>query len=285
MRVLIAGGGPRIGTPLAEALAADDHQIYILNNSPQHRLARSHPAIESMSWDGRSAAPWVDLIDDNTAIFNLNEALIHPVNDRHNHADSYLHSSRVIADAIDRTATKPAALFHVVSISYYGDCEDDMVVEQTPCGDDSAARTCHTLEGALYGLPTRTCLLRMGTIFERREDVLAQAAPIPGLPHWLSWIHQQDMIRALRFLLDDGVAEGPFNIVAPQPITRQRLLTIVADTLDMGGPLENQPAFTDTLPPSQRVIPQRLMSLGFRFRFPEAEDALRYLLLCHAPAR
>lgn len=290
MRVLIIGGGRRIGMPLAAALAGEDHEIYILNRDPQSRVARSQqaPGIEAMIWDGRTADSWAGLIDEDTTILNLNEDI---VLQGHRHlagADDHLRASQAIVEAIMRAPHKPATLIHANSIAYYGDCEDDMVVEQTPPGASPQARACHTLEQSLNHLPVRACLLRIGLVLDPGTPILAHLAEQSAVgavrdgQAWVSWVHQQDVLRAIRFLINDGVADGPFNVVAPQPVTRQRLLDIVTNTLGHGVlPADGfAPGNAAPLYECQRVIPQRLQSLGFRFRFPEAEDALRHLLLC-----
>jgi uncharacterized protein (TIGR01777 family) len=110
--------------------------------------------------------------------------------------------------------------------------------------------------------------------------------PVGSGKQWVPWIHIRDHIRATCFLLEHPSAAGPFNIIAPAPVTNKRFSQALGRVL-------RRPAFlpipaiiprlafgdmADLLLKGQRAIPQKLQELGFSFQFPEIEAALRNLL-------
>lgn len=103
---------------------------------------------------------------------------------------------------------------------------------------------------------------------------------------YLPWIHWQDEVAALRFLIDHPTATGPFNLTAPEPASSRDFARTLGQVL--GRPsFVPAPAFALRLAlgekaalvlEGQRVMPQQLLELGFRFRFPELRAALEDLL-------
>ena len=103
---------------------------------------------------------------------------------------------------------------------------------------------------------------------------------------WTSWIHIQDEVRALRFLIEAEEARGAFNLTAPNPVTNRELARLIGET--MGRPsFIPVPGFAlrlafgevaDVVLKGQRAVPDRLLDLGFQFGYPEAGLALKNLL-------
>ena len=110
--------------------------------------------------------------------------------------------------------------------------------------------------------------------------------PLGSGRQWLSWIHLEDEIRAIRFLLEHETASGPFNLAAPRPVTWRGFARALGRALHRPSFLP-APAFAlrlalgemaEALLTGRRVVPRRLSELGFGFRFPEVEAALKDLL-------
>jgi uncharacterized protein (TIGR01777 family) len=110
--------------------------------------------------------------------------------------------------------------------------------------------------------------------------------PLGSGRQWFPWLHMNDEIAAIRFLLDHEQATGPFNLTSPNPLTNAQFSKVLGRVL-------NRPAFwpipaislqllfgelSSTLLEGQRVIPKRLQEMGFTFQYPQAEAALRDLL-------
>jgi uncharacterized protein (TIGR01777 family) len=103
---------------------------------------------------------------------------------------------------------------------------------------------------------------------------------------WYSWIHLQDEVRALRFLIETEEAQGSFNLTAPEPVTNGELAKLIGKT--MGRPaFIPVPGFAmrmafgevaEVVLNGQRAVPQRLLDLGFEFQFPAVKAGLKDLL-------
>jgi uncharacterized protein (TIGR01777 family) len=103
---------------------------------------------------------------------------------------------------------------------------------------------------------------------------------------WFPWIHMEDEVRAIRLLIENRKAEGPFNLAAPEPVTNAEFSRQMG--CELGRPvLIPIPAFAlrmvlgemaGELLEGQRALPQRLMEMGFTFRFPGIDAALQDLL-------
>jgi uncharacterized protein (TIGR01777 family) len=104
---------------------------------------------------------------------------------------------------------------------------------------------------------------------------------------WYSWIHIRDHARAVRFLIETETAFGAYNLTAPQPVRNLEMAKII-------GKIMHRPAFipvpafamrlafgdvADVVLKGQRVFPQRLLELGFKYKFPEIQIALQDLLV------
>ena len=119
---------------------------------------------------------------------------------------------------------------------------------------------------------------------------LMAGAPIGSGRQWLSWIHMADELGAIRFLVEREDAHGPFNLTAPKPVTNRELGDVLGRVLRRPNPLQAlglgvpKPVFrvmfgemADALLDSQRVLPSRLLQLGYPFRYPDIDSALRDL--------
>jgi uncharacterized protein (TIGR01777 family) len=106
----------------------------------------------------------------------------------------------------------------------------------------------------------------------------------------LSWIHPDDEVGAIRFLIENASASGPFNLCAPHPLTNAEFSRVLGKV--MGRPsLIPTPAFAlntvfgevaALVLTGQRVIPKKLLEAGYTFKYPDAEAALRDLYQVHA---
>jgi uncharacterized protein (TIGR01777 family) len=141
----------------------------------------------------------------------------------------------------------------------------------------------------------RRAIIRSGVVLSTEDGALPRillpfklfaGGPFGSGRQWMSWIHIADEVRAIRFVIENDAASGPFNLTAPNPVTN-------ADFGRAIGRVMRRPYFmpvpgfamraafgevATTVLDGQRVVPRRLQELGFEFRFSEAEAALRDLL-------
>lgn len=272
MRVLIIGGTGVLSARLYRLLYKDHHEVYLFSRDPRAPVvAGAH----LLFWDGCSGDGWGHLIDSDTVIINLADE--HPVSwlwtpqQAEQVLERRLCAAQGIAEAVYHAPQQPRLLLQESTIDYYGDCGDDLVIEDSPPGDGWRARLAAELEQATMDIPVRQVWLRMGLVLDKKS--------LPGVltsdAQWISWVHADDVARAVRFLLPRDDAYGPVNVSSPRPITAGCFRKLLADLQ----PKRKPGPLRDSVLESQRALPHRLTSMGFNFAFADAEDALRMLFL------
>ncbi len=298
MRVLITGGTGLIGGLLCRVLVADGHEVIVLSRSPQIKKNSVPHGVQLCEWDGRSADGWGHLIQHDTAIINLAGENTAALRWTGSHQQSILESriaaGQAVVQAIENAPEKPRVLLQASSVAYYGDCENDIVIEDSPAGEGWRAEVCQQWEQVTTRLDVRQCILRFGLVLDTKGGALPLMLSgsrfyrkQPGSSvQWIAWVHNQDVALALRFLLKHETASGAFNIVAPNPQTNTVFMQALNETIK-ATPLIPLPEadlrltsdeMTTTTLDSQRVIPYKLNQLGYKFRFPTVEDALHHLM-------
>ncbi|HZF08445.1 MAG TPA: TIGR01777 family oxidoreductase [Thermoanaerobaculia bacterium] len=305
MRVVITGGSGLIGAALAHDLGAAGHDVVVLSRDPGK--LRSLPAnVRAARWDGESAAGWADLAaGPDTAIVHLAGESIAggrwTAERKRRISDSRLRSSAAVVQAIEQAASQPRVLLQGSAVGYYGPCGDEEVPEEHPPGDDFLARLCVEWEAstaatpAIDALGVRRAILRTGVVLARDGGALPKMAlpfrmriggPLGSGRQWLPWIHLADEVGAIRFLLEDDAARGPFNLTAPTPARNRDLGAALGKVLHRPSLLPT-PGFAlhlalgemaGMLLNGQRAVPKALLARGYRFRFPELGPALSDLL-------
>lgn len=300
MRVLITGGSGFVGQRLCQRLEEGGHRLQVVSRDPQAARSRL-PAGTDIR---RSVLDFVDAKPE--AIVNLAGESIAA------RRWSDQQKQRLIDSRVDITrdlvmlceqlraanGQAPRVMVSGSAMGYYGDQGERVVSEETPPHDEFAHRLCKrwedvAKEAAEHG--TRVALLRTGLVLAAGGGTLAKMLPPFKLGlggrfgsggQFMPWIHREDLVRAVEFLLERDDLEGPFNGSAPQPVTNAEFTRTLARQL-------GRPAFFPVpavvlqlaLGEMSRLLltgadmrPQRLLDAGFEFRFPTLEAALADIL-------
>jgi uncharacterized protein (TIGR01777 family) len=305
MRVIITGGTGLIGRALADHLAEGGYEVIVLSRRPA-RVTDLPAGVRAVGWDARTAAGWGPLADGAVAIVNLagenlagrgflpsrwtdeRKRLIH---------DSRLQAGQAVVHAVEAAAKKPGVVIQSSGIGYYGDPGDKQLTEDDPVGDGFLPRLAVEWEGstaAVEAMDVRRAVVRSAMVLSVAGGSLPRlllpfrffvGGPMGSGRQWVSWIHLLDEVRAIRFLIENKAARGPFNLTAPNPLTNAQFSRVLGRVLRRPA-LLRLPAFvlrtlfgevSSVLLSGQRALPRRLQELGFTFMFPEAEGALRKL--------
>lgn len=203
-----------------------------------------------------------------------------------------------IAEAIRHANTQPI-LISGSAIGYYGNQGSEQLDETNHCHapEDFAHGVCQQWEELAKSVSqqARVCVIRTGVVLSPNHGALKRllptfrlglGGPIASGKQYMSWIHIEDMIRLLLFLLNTSTAYGTFNATAPNPVTNAEFSQTLASTLHRPQ-LVHTPEFAlkmllgemaNLLTQGQRVYPKRLISAGFQFHYPQLESALERLL-------
>ena len=308
-RVVIAGGTGLLGRALARRLAASGREVVLLSRSAATGASATAlpPGCRLATWDGRSADGWFEFASGAQAIVNLaGESIAGGRWSRSRKAriaGSRQQATAAVLAAIARAKQPPRVLVQASAIGYYGDRGAEVLSEGAPPGEGFLTETAREWEAASLDAErfgVRRVVARTGVVLAREGGAfpkmalpfrLGAGATLGSGRQWMSWIHLADESAALELLIDHPEARGAMNLTAPEPVTQAVFARALAAALHR--PLfARAPAFAlrallgemaDLVLASQRVVPQRLLELGFRFRYPTLEAALGEL--CGAPER
>lgn len=301
MRVIITGGSGLIGRPLCAALLKEGHDVVVLSRNPS-RVKAMPAGVQLLAWNGKTANGWGDTVNGAGAVINLaGEGLADGrwTDERKARIlNSRINAGKAVLQAIEQAPNKPAVLIQSSAVGYYGPRQDEIITEASGPGSDFLARLCFDWEASTAPaekLGLRRPVIRTGIVLSKEGGAfpklvlpfrLFAGGPIGSGKQWYPWIHIEDEVRAILFLLSHESATGPFNLTAPNPLTNRALAKTIGKV--MGRPaLLPAPGFamkalfgemSTVLLDGQRAIPQRLLEFGFTFNYPTAEEALRNLL-------
>ena len=304
MKIVIPGGSGHIGTALARFLHQAGHDVVVLSRRPVSSAWRS------VEWDGESLGPWVSEIEGADAVINLAGQSVNcrytPEN-RRVIMDSRLKSTRVIGDAISRAWKPPSVWLQSSTATIYAhrfDAPNDETSGIIGGSEPDAPETwqfsidvCTNWERVFNEAATpltRKVLLRTAIVMRPSGDGafdqllrlvrFGLGGTIGSGKQFVSWIHEQDFVRAILWLIEHNELEGPVNIAAPNPLTNAEFMRDLraAWGIPFGLPASEVMleigAFvlrseSELALKSRRVVPTKLLKSGFSFDFPTWAEA------------
>jgi uncharacterized protein (TIGR01777 family) len=306
MRIIITGGSGLIGRALTDSYMKDGHEVIILSRNPD-RVTNLPAGARAAQWDAKSPHGWGDLLEGAGAIINLAGENIGGEGffpDRWTEErkrrilDSRLNAGKAVTQAIQAAQKKPDVLIQASAVGYYGASDDQLITEQNPPGSDWQAGVCQQWEDStaqVEALGVRRVVTRGAIALTTEGGALTRlmfpfkffvGGPLGSGKQYISWLHMADQIAATRFLINNSEASGAYNLSSPNPVTNKEF----AQTL---GKVMGRPSFipvpefafrtafgevSTVVVDGQRVIPERLQDLGYQFKFPELEPAIRNIL-------
>ena len=297
MRVIITGGTGLIGQALSRKLIDAGHEVFSLTRD--RSTAEAPPGVKLLEWDAKTGTGWQRHINNNTAIVNLAGANLSgglwTESRKKMLRDSRLNSGKAVVDAVKNASAPPRILVQASAVGHYGDRGDEILTADSEPGSDYLANLTQEWEAstaAVESLGVSRVIVRMGVVLSTQGG----AFPIMSIPfklfvggklgngkQYVSWIHIQDAVDAIYFLLRIEELAGVFTVTSPNPIQNKEFATGMGKAL--GRPaLIPVPAFAvralvgemgDTVLKGQRVIPKRLREAGFEFKFPDFVEAVR----------
>ena len=299
-RVLVTGGTGLIGSELTAELAAAGYEVVVLTRSPES-VEELPAGARAVGWDAETADGWGAEAEGALAVVNLaGEGIASgPWTEEKKRSirRSRLDATAAVVEAFERASAPPAVLLQGSAVGYYGDRGDERLTEEASAGGGFLADVTVAWETAsepVEATGARRCLLRTGVVLSTEGGALPRMAlpfklfvggPVGDGSQWVPWIHHRDEVRAIRFLLETEAASGPFNLTAPEPATNAELSRALADALHRPSFLR-APRFAlqtvlgemaQMVLTSQRVLPERLLELGFSFEHPQVDGALESL--------
>jgi uncharacterized protein len=293
---LLTGGTGLIGRALCQHLI-DDNQITVLSRQPEN--------VAKLCGDKVKAVTSLATIDENIhfdAVINLAGA---PIADKHwtKKRKVILEHSRIdmtskLVSWIKQRDLKPACLISGSAVGWYGDGGEQYLTEESGFHDEYTHQLCDAWEKQAQQaqeMGVKVCIVRTGLVLSAEGGFLQKmllpfkmclGGHLGKGQQYMSWIHINDMVNLLKFLVDNPDAKGIINACSPSPVSNKTFSQTLAKQL-------NRPAFlpvpawflkivlaemSQLLLSGQRVIPKKVQALGFKFDYTELNIALADVL-------
>ena len=294
MKIFITGGSGFVGTHLAHDFVNRGHRVIAAGTSSDHK----NPPNENfryISADTTLKGPWQDALEDVDAIINLAGRNIFKLwSDGYKNQiyNSRILTTRNLVEAIPHK--KGIILCSTSGAGYYGNRADEMLKEDDSPGNDFLAKVSIDWEKEAFlaeNKGVRVAAMRFGVVLDKNGGALTKMIPafkfFAGGPlgsgrQWFPWIHMDDLISAINFILENNGIKGPVNFCAPNPIRNRDFGRALGKVLKRPSFMK-VPSFMirlvvgemgTLLTNSQRVIPHKLLGHGFKFQYPDIDSAL-----------
>ena len=303
-RIILAGGSGYLGRVLARVFVAKGREVVVLTRGE----AALKDGVRFVHWDAKTIGAWAQELEGAEAVVNLTGRSVncrYTTENRKLILESRVFSTRVIGEAIGHCQVPPKVWLNASTATIYRHSFDKIMDENgeiagTPdAKDEFSVEVAQAWEKAFNEAvtpQTRKVALRMamvfgpeqGTVFRvlRKLVKLGLGGTLAGGKQYVSWIHRDDYVRAIEWLVEHENFSGAANMTAPGPVTNREMMAILRR--ECGAPfglpatrwmLEIGAFFmrteTELMLKSRRVVPGRLLQEGFVFRFPEFGGAVR----------
>jgi uncharacterized protein (TIGR01777 family) len=299
LAIAVTGATGRLGSRLVEQLTARGDEVTVLTRSPAKARERLGE-IRATAWDpGAGPAPAEALTGRDAVVHLAGEDIAQRWSDAalRRIRDSREQGTRNLVAGLRDADPRPRALISASAVGYYGN-RPDPVDEDAGPGSDVLADLCAAWEReaqAADALGLRVVRVRTGVVLDRHGGALNKmlppfrlgvGGPVAGGRQYLPWIHLDDVVGIYRQAIDDETWSGPVNATAPEPVTNAEFSKALGRALRRPA-LVPVPAFAMRLlyggmsklvVEGQNARPRRTLELGYAYRHPALDEALRSTL-------
>lgn len=297
--ILIFGGSGFIGSRLATELK-DDYQLVIFSRNPdkaKHKLA----GIEYQAYNPQNPEPLVPWFEKALGVINLAGKNIGEKSWSKQFMDEILQSrlemGNLIKEAFNKAIKKPSFFIQSSATHFYGIEPTDEKITEEWVGKNDCFLTDVSLKSeenvSSLAKQTRLVFIRTGIVLDKNKGALSKMAipakffvggPLGNGEQWVPWIHIQDEIRAIRFVIENDKLKGGVNLTAPHPVKQKDFAKAIGKQFRRPAFLP-APAFMlrlilgktradNLLLSGLRVVPSKLIKAGFSFKFETLQKAL-----------
>lgn len=301
MKVLVTGASGRIGKALCDELLKRGDEVVGLTRDPEEARA-VQSQVTWHAWEPTLERPDAAAFEGVDGVVNLvGEKIDQRWTDaaKRKIMDSRRVATHNLAGAIEGLARKPKVMVSQSAVGYYGKRGDEELDESSAPGEGFDSSVCVEWEKAareVEAAAVRLVIVRTGQVMETGGGILGElllpfklglGGPLAGGHQWLPWIHLSDELGILQWALDTESVSGVVNGTAPNPVTnagwskalgralhRPAVLPIPGFAVEVKFGRE----FGKVAQGGQKVLPRRTEDLGYAFKYPEIDGALRNLI-------
>lgn len=297
--VLISGGSGMIGQSLTRELLSKGYNVGWLS-----RKQIENDSVKSFVWDVRNAKLDQDSIEWSDAIIHLAGAGVADSrwtpSRKEEILNSRVDSTKLLYESISRAEKKPSVFISASAIGYYGaDTQDLEIDEDTEAGTDFLADVVVRWEeevDLIGSLGLRVVKNRIGIVLSTKGGALSPmmkttrlgiASPLGSGKQYMSWIHITDLVNLFLIEMEEESFTGPYNSVAPNPVTNKMFTKTLAAAMNRPAFFPNVPSFVLKIVFGEmsiivlggnKVKSKRLDKTNYQFKFPNLDRALTDLI-------
>jgi uncharacterized protein len=301
VRVALTGATGIIGRALVRELRARGDDVTVLSRDSDRAAESLGGPLEAHAWrDPKTESPPAEALRGRDGVVNLlGESLAQRWTDsaKREIRDSRVLSTRNLVSALAELpqGERPSVLLSQSASGWYGARGEESLDESQPAADDFLAQVCtaweaEALRAEAHGV--RVAVTRTGVVLAESGGALEKmlppfklglGGPVAGGRQYVPWVHLDDVVGAFLFCLDTEAVRGPVNVCAPEPVTNKELSKALGRVLRRPA-VAPVPALAVKLlygemamvvTTGARMVPRRLEELGYGFRRPDLEEALR----------
>lgn len=295
-KVILAGGSGFLGKCIINHFKSNAQIIVLTRGEP-----RNNENVQYVQWDGKTLGTWAELFEDSDVLINLNGKSVDCRYTESNKKLIYstrLASTEVLGKAVQKCKNPPKLWINSSSATIYRHALDRPMDEETgDIGTGFSVDVCQQWEkifNSIQTVSTRKVAMRTAIVLGRDGGALKPLKNLAKLGvggkqgagnQYFSWIHEQDFVSIIDFIVEHDELNGAINVSNPNPITNEHIMQALRKVvgipfgLPMPGWLLELGAIligteTELVLKSRRVIPKRLHDAGYEFQFTKIENAL-----------
>lgn len=300
-KIILAGGTGFLGQAIINRFDNSVTQIIVFSRGK----SRKEKNVSYLNWDGITMGDWAIELEGADVLINLTGKSVDCRYNEKNKAEiisSRINATKVLGEAISKTKNPPKVWLNCASATIYRNAEDRPMDEfDGETGTGFSVEVCKLWEQSFNEaetLKTRKIALRISMVLGKGGGVIPVMTKLvkAGLggkmgsgKQYISWIHEEDFLNSLVWLINNESASGAYNIAAPDPCRNKDFMKLMRSKMHkrIGLPAAEWMlrigAFflgteTELILKSRRVVPTRLLNEGFEFKYPSTEQAMENLL-------
>jgi len=301
--IIIVGVSGFIGRVISHFLVEKGYRVKGFTRSRTNAEQLKQTGVEPVLWDGHILNGWEEHLENVHAIINLSGENIGAGRWTAERKKQILSSrtkpGQLLTNAVDKTKNKPRIFIQASAVGFYGTHEDYEFEECSKKGEgflSDVVQQCEESTSYIETMGTRRIICRFGVVLGKNGGALDKmiypfklfvGGKLGNGKQWFSWIHIDDLIHGIAFLLEREESRGIYNFTSPNPVTNRQFAEIAGKVLKKPS-IFSTPSFIlkwilgemaeQLLLNGQKVLPARLLNEGFSFRYPSLEMAFREIL-------
>ncbi|WP_078408428.1 TIGR01777 family oxidoreductase [Priestia abyssalis] len=291
MKIVIAGGTGFVGKALTASFSTQQHDIWILTRRPRPSSEKIH----YIEWEHASS-----IVQEADVVINLAGVSLNSgrwtKETKNAIVNSRISTTKQLVEMMKNTPKK--VFINASAVGFYGTSKNASFTESSPSGgEDFLSNTVkaweeEALKATQYNI--RTVLTRFGIILSKNEGAfpkmlipyqLFAGGTVGSGEQWVSWVHIEDVVRIISFIIDHEELDGPVNVTAPHPVKMKEFGQAIANVINRPHWLP-VPEFalkmllgemSVLILKGQRVLPQKLGEHHYTFSYDKLKGALKHL--------